>query len=130
LDGHSPEPEVAVLLSRSNAEKKRLRRFSRTLCGSALQSRNNGRLNALLIDLIKDYRTVGPNTGTISEKLVERISSPLLAVLMTLSLRYCTQLRFHLPDFAHASTMNEFSAGSSSATFNHLSISHAFFEGV
>jgi len=38
-------------------------RFAR---GSALQSRNNGRLNARLIDLIKDYRTVSSDTGTIS----------------------------------------------------------------
>jgi hypothetical protein len=52
LDRHAREAEVTVLLSRSNANEKRLRRFSRTAGGSALQSRNNGRLNARLIDLI------------------------------------------------------------------------------
>src|SRR5437764_192126 len=39
--------------------------------GSGLQSRNNGRLDARLISLIKDYRTLSPNTGTISRKLVD-----------------------------------------------------------
>ena len=39
--------------------------------GPGLQSRNNGRLDARLISLIKDYRTVSPNTGTISQKLLE-----------------------------------------------------------
>jgi hypothetical protein len=42
-----------------------LRRFLRANDVSSIQSRNNGRWNARLIVLIKNYRTVYHNTGTI-----------------------------------------------------------------